>query len=287
MIRLTPVVKNLLILNIAFYLIVQLDMLYGASAFGGQQGYYGLQDLLALHYPTSPRFKPVQIVTHFFMHGGLMHIFFNMFALVMFGPPLETMFGSKRFINYYILCAFGSAALHMGYMWWDMSQMQDAIAAYTTSPSLGGFNDFFSGVSLESYRLEDGRSVGVYAQEIREAIADGNTQVAISEGGNLMNEWYETMRDIPMVGASGAIYGLLLAFGMYFPDFKLMLIFLPVPIKARYFIPILIVVELFLGFQQYSWDNIAHFAHLGGALIGFLLILYWRRFDPPTGQRWN
>jgi len=286
MMRLTPVVKYLLILNIAFYIVVQLDVLYGASTYGGSQGYFGLYDLLSLHYPTSPRFKPVQIVTHFFMHAGLMHIFFNMFALVMFGPPLETMFGSKRFVNYYIICAFGSAALHMGYTWWDMSQMQDAIASFSSSPSLSLFNEFFEGVPLEDYRL-DGRNVAAYAQEIRESIADGNTQFAISEGSNLMNEWHETLRDIPMLGASGAIYGLLLAFGMYFPDFKLMLIFLPIPIKARYFIPILIVVELFLGFQQFSWDNMAHFAHLGGALIGFLLILYWRKFDPPTGERWN
>lgn len=287
MMRLTPIVKNLLILNVIFYIVVQLDTMYGASVYGGSGGYFGLADLLALHYPTSPLFKPVQIVTHFFMHGGLLHIFFNMFALAMFGPPMETMWGPKRFLTYYILCAFGSAALHFGYTWWDMGQMQDTIAAFSASPSLEAFNEFFSGVSLESYRLEDGRNVGVYAQEIREAIANGNVSVASDQGSHLMREWMETNRDIPMVGASGAIYGLLLAFGMYFPDFKLMLIFLPVPIKARYFIPILIIVELFLGFQKYSWDNIAHFAHLGGALIGFLLILYWRKFDPPTGQRWN
>lgn len=285
--RLTPVVKNLLILNVAFFLIVQLDKMYGMSTFGGQEGYFGLENLLALHYPTSEYFKPVQIVTHFFMHGGMMHIFFNMFALAMFGPPLETMWGSKRFVNYYILCAFGSAALHMGYMWWDISQMQNAISAYTSNPTLAGFNDFFDGIALEAYRMEDGRNVGVYAQQIREAIADGNVATAVNEGGSLMKEWVDTIKNIPMVGASGAIYGLLLAFGMYFPDFKLMLIFLPIPIKARYFIPILIVVEIFLGLQQYSWDNIAHFAHLGGALIGFLLILYWRKFDPPTGTRWN
>lgn len=285
--RLTPVVKNLLILNIAFYVIVQIDLLAGQSTFGGVEGYLGLQELLALHYPESPQFLPLQLVSHFFMHGGLMHIFFNMFALVMFGPPLEVNWGHRRFLFYYFVCAFGSAALHMTYTWWDMSQMQEAINAFAANPDLGIFNEYFSGVPLDQYRMEDGSSVSGLANEIRDAIQGGNTAYAKDQGSMLMSEWYETKRDIPMVGASGAIYGLLLAFGMYYPDYKLMLIFLPVPIKARYFIPILIVVELFLGFQRYSWDNIAHFAHLGGALIGFLLILYWRKFDPPNLERWN
>lgn len=285
--RLTPVVKNLLILNVIFFVAVWIDQQFGLTAYGDPHGYLGLNDLLALHYPTSPNFKPVQIATHFFMHGGLMHIFFNMFALAMFGPPLEMMWGPKRFLVYYFLCALGAAALHMGYSWWDYSQMQEAIAAYNAQPSLDLFNNFFSGVSLESFRMDTGASMADIANGVRDQITAGDTAAAAQSGSHLMNEWYEFNRDIPMVGASGAIYGLLLGFGMFFPDYKLMLIFLPVPIKARYFIPILIVVELFLGFQQYSWDNIAHFAHLGGALIGFLLILYWRKFDPPTAQRWN
>ncbi len=263
--RFTPIVKNLLILNIAFYVVVQLDVAYGASVYGGSGGYLGLENLLALHYPTSPLFKPVQLVTHFFMHANLMHIFFNMFALVMFGPPLETMWGPKRFLTYYIACAFGSAALHLGYTWWDMNQMQDMIAAFQASPSMDIVQDFFSGTRYNLVELK----------------------ANLNNGESLMNQLMTAKRDAIMLGASGAVYGLLLAFGMKFPDYRLMLIFLPVPIKARYFIPVLIVVELFLGFQQYSWDPIAHFAHLGGALIGFLMIIYWRRFDPPTGQRWN
>ena len=285
--RFTPVVKNLLILNIAFYVVVFLDQQLGLSAYGNPGGYLGLSEMLSLHYPESPQFLPVQLVTHFFMHGSLMHIFFNMFALSMFGPPLESMWGPKKFLFFYFACAFGSAALHMGYTWWEMSQLQDMIAAYTANPSIEIFDKYFAGTPLENYRMDDGSSVSSVLNEIRSSISGGDLKVASDEGSSIMREWYELKRDIPMVGASGAVYGLLLAFGMYFPDYKLMLIFLPVPIKARYFIPVLILVEIFLGFQKYSWDNIAHFAHLGGALIGFLLIIYWRKTGNSSGQRWD
>ncbi len=286
MLRLTPVVKNLLLLNIAFFVVVLIDEAIGQHNYGAPGGMLGLKNLLALHYPTSPDFKPVQLATHFFMHGGMVHLFFNMFALVMFGPLLEAQWREKRFLFFYFACALGSAALHMGYTWWDMSQMEAAIAAFQVNPSVAIFNDFFEGVPLANYRLENGGSVVEQAEKIRLGLQSSQADAA-RQGTVLMQEWYETMRDVPMVGASGAIFGLLLAFGMYYPDFKLMLIFLPIPIKARYFIPILILAELFLGMQRYSWDNIAHFAHLGGALVGFLLILYWRKFDPPNLKRWN
>ncbi|MEL6142054.1 MAG: rhomboid family intramembrane serine protease [Bacteroidota bacterium] len=279
MLRLTPVVTNLLILNVLFYIIIILDKQFGFTPYGPG----GLEDMLALHFFESPKFRPVQLATHFFMHdsNGLMHIFFNMFALVMFGPPLEKIFGAKRFLTYYFVCAIGAAALHMGYTWYDMSQMKEALAAFNANPSLEAFNAYFSGINLSNY------GVGEIATEIRNSFEGGNLAFAQETGRELMEEWYGFNRDVPMVGASGAIYGLLLAFGMYFPDYKLIFIFLPVPIKARYFIPVLMLVELFLGFQRYSWDNIAHFAHLGGALIGLFLILYWRKFDPPNTKRWN
>lgn len=285
--RLTPIVKNLLILNIIVYAVVYLDQQIGMSSYGSIEGYLGLNDMLALHYPESPKFLPLQLATHFFMHGGLMHIFFNMFALAMFGPPMESIWGPQRFLFYYFACALGSALLHLGYTWYDMSQMQEAIAAFSANPTLDTFNSFFAGTPIDRYAMDDGTPVSSVLSEIRAAISNGDLSIASERGGELMQDWYDIKRDVPMVGASGAIYGLLLAFGMYFPDYKLMLIFLPVPIKARYFIPILIVVEIFLGFQQYSWDNIAHFAHLGGALVGFLLILYWRKTGKSSGQRWN
>lgn len=285
--RLTPVVKNLLILNIAFYVVVFLDQQLGLSAYGNPDGYLGLSDMLSLHYPESPQFLPVQLVTHFFMHGSLMHIFFNMFALSMFGPPLEAMWGPKKFLFYYFACAFGSAALHMGYTWWDLGQMQDTIAAFYNAPSVTSYRELVEPVLGYMPTNIGGIPKIEAANLVLNAINEGGATYLPAVTKEVMDGVYAVYRDIPMVGASGAVYGLLLAFGMFFPDYKLMLIFLPVPIKARYFIPVLILVEIFLGVQQYSWDNIAHFAHLGGALIGFLLIIYWRKTGQSSGQRWD
>ncbi len=271
MFRLTDVVKNLLILNVLVFLAVLLDQSFGSP--------FGLQDFLALHYPASDRFQPVQIATHFFMHGGLFHIFFNMFALAIFGPPLETQWGPKRFLFYYFVCAFGAAALHMAYSWYDFSQMQAAIDAFQANPSVAGFQEYFEGVSWSGFRGSD-QLVSTQAA-IERGLSGGANPQAVEGAVELMSSYLQVRMDVPVVGASGAIYGLLLAFGMYYPNVKLMLIFLPVPIAAKYFIPIMMGIELFLGFQQYSWDNIAHFAHLGGALTGFLLILYWRKFGAP------
>lgn len=196
--QLTPVVKNLLILNVLMFLV--------------QNIFPVTTPMLALFAPWGAHFLPVQLVTHFFMHGGIAHIFFNMFALVSFGAILEALWGAKRFLLYYFVCAFGAAAMHITY-------------AYFT-------ND-----------------------------------MALNPEANF-----------PVVGASGAIYGLLIAFAVNFPDYKLMLIFFPVPIKARYFIPVLILIELYMGFSSAKWDNTAHFAHLGGALFGYLFMRFWWKF---------
>ncbi|MEL7220165.1 MAG: rhomboid family intramembrane serine protease [Bacteroidota bacterium] len=259
MLRITDVAKNLLIINVMFFL--------AGFIFGEQQ----MLDLLALHYPESSLFKPIQLVTHFFMHGGLMHLFFNMFALVMFGSALETRWGPKRFLLFYFICAFGSAALHMGYSWYEMNQLQEYMTAYKANPSVDVFRSF-----IEFGGLDEIPEI----VDLMNKMGRSLTPQLIGEGNGLMNEFYNLKINVPVVGASGAIYGLLLGFGMLFPNVELMLIFLPIPIKAKYFIPVLMLVELYLGFNQFSWDNIAHFAHLGGALTGFLLILYWRQ----TGQ---
>ncbi|MEM6397381.1 MAG: rhomboid family intramembrane serine protease [Bacteroidota bacterium] len=276
--RLSPVVKNLLILNVGFFIAVFISQAMG--------GTFNLQSYLSLHYPTSDLFRPFQLVTHFFMHAGIFHIAFNMFALAMFGSPVETMWGPQRFLTFYILCAFGSAALHMGFTAWEFSQMQDAINAFAANPDGALFADFFSNVP-KNLPLEEGGTLGGYIADINIALANGETATASKEGLEIMREWYGFKENIPMLGASGAVFGVLVAFGMYFPDTKLMLLFLPVPIAARYFIPGILLISLLLGFRQFSGDNIAHFAHLGGALVGFLLVLYFRRSEPPNIQRWD
>lgn len=260
MFRITDVVKHLLFINILMFLASEL---------------FGLTDLLALHYPASDKFQPFQIATHFFMHGGFAHIFFNMFALVMFGSALEIRWGPKRFLLFYFICAIGAAVLHTLYTHYDLSQLRDLIEAFRQNPTYDTFWAFFNEVPLDRLKQVYPEYWNEVQNVSRSLQNDGGA--VVTRGTNLMNEWFNVKVDIPVVGASGAIYGLLLAFGMYFPNAELMLIFLPIPIKAKYFIPVLMLIELFLGFNQYSWDNIAHFAHLGGALTGLLVILYWRK----------
>lgn len=271
MLRLTDVVKHLLIINVLIFLLGEL--LPGST------------DMLALRFPTSEDFQPFQIVTHFFMHGGFMHLLFNMFALVMFGSALEVLWGPKKFLFFYFICAFGAALLHMGYSWWDFNQMEQLIQQFQASPGPDTFWAYFDDVPLDRLNPEYRQAV----EQVGGALANPTSGI-VDQGVMQMTEFLQFKVNIPIVGASGAIYGLLLAFGMYFPNAELMLIFLPIPIKAKYFIPILMIVELYLGLNQFSWDNIAHFAHLGGALTGFLLILYWRRFGSrfdKSGNRWN
>ncbi|MBN4061607.1 MAG: rhomboid family intramembrane serine protease [Flavobacteriales bacterium] len=232
--QMPPIVKNLLIINGLFFL--------ATIAFESTD--FSMYEYFSLFYPGSEPFKSWQVITHMFMHGGFTHIFFNMFALLMFGSPLEQIWGSKRFLNFYLITGFGAAALHTFVNYIEVSSLVNQL-------------------SLESI------------DEVKQ-----NGYAALHQGKNyidpLMAELNRKLH-VPTVGASGAVYGLLIGFGMLFPNTELMLIFLPVPIKAKYFIPLLIIGELFLGIGQFRWDNIAHFAHLGGALFGFLLVRYWKK----------
>ena len=278
---LTPVVKNLLILNVGVFALVFL-----AQEFGFDQ--WGLQDLLALHYPTSERFYPVQLVTHFFMHGSLTHIFFNMFGLVMFGPLLEHRYGPQRFLLLYLFAALTAVLLHFGYTTYELNRYAGLITEFRANPSPEHFTEFFGSIDLDGLVMDNGERVSAIVGDLTNKLATGADPATVYEASSLMGEFVGWIRDIPMVGASGALYGVVAAFAILYPDFKLMLIFLPIPVRARYFVPFLLAVDLFLGVMNFGWDPIAHFAHLGGALGGGLLAWYWRRGDPPVGtRRWN
>ncbi len=156
--RLTDVVKNLLIINALMFL--------------AQMLFKGQIDFLKLYYIGSEEFLPVQLVTHFFMHSesSLFHIFFNMFALVMFGPPLEIQWGAKRFLAFYLVCAFGAVALHMGFTWWDLSQMETAIQEFQISPSYEAFHDYFSGINLDNLTMNSGQLASEYVAQFDGAL---------------------------------------------------------------------------------------------------------------------
>lgn len=232
---LPPVTKNLLIINVIFLLATWvLQHSLGID----------LANYLALYFPKSENFHPAQFGTYMFMHGGFSHLFFNMFALFMFGRVLETYWGPKKFIVYYLITGIGAAILQI---------------AFT-------YIDYQNAISL----LSEQQIAIVYeqgAQALRESKNFTNPDMADFNG--ILNGG--------MVGASGAVFGILLAFGMLFPNTELMLLFPPIPIKAKYFVMIYGVAELFLGVANFSADNVAHWAHLGGMAFGYLLIKYWEK----------
>lgn len=208
------IVKHIIIANLIFFVLFCADF----SPFSK------LSPVLALWYVDSPFFKPWQLVTHFFMHGSFMHIFFNMYALYLFGSILEKVWGAKRLVFFYFTTGIFASILYL-----LVTGLE-----YYLNPSIHSMFPYSDGLVSADYF-------------------------------------------VPMVGASGAIFGLLTAFGMLFPNTELRLLFPPITLKAKYFVLIYIAIELYLGFQQFAGDNVAHFAHLSGALVGYLIVKYWQK----------
>jgi membrane associated rhomboid family serine protease len=252
MMNITPTVKQLLIINIIFYI---------GSQIVGEQAYR----IFGLYFFENETFKIWQPLTHMFMHAQLpniTHLLFNMFALYSFGSALETFWGPKKFLFFYISCGFGAALLHLGVNYYDFHSALNTLVD-------AGF--------------------------------EKSNILALLNEGKLDSRWQDTIGNsgvkkmassfiVPAVGASGAIYGLLVAFAYMFPNAQLGLLFIPIPIKAKYFVPVILLIDLILGFKGDAifsgGSGIAHFAHLGGALTGFLMMYYWKKsqFDD---NRWN
>jgi len=201
-----------------------------------------LSRILGAFYWDSEHFRVWQIITHMFMHGSFMHILFNMFALWMFGSAIERIWGAKKFLTYYLITGFGAFILHYAVVAFQVQQLIPEV-----SPEM-----------LRDIRL-NGLDILMRNQNY--------TDPTFAKLNLLYN--------IPVVGASGAVFGILLAFGMMFPNTRLMLLFFPVPIKAKYFVIGYGAIELFSGIANRPGDNVAHFAHLGGMLFGYILIKYW------------
>jgi len=249
MMNMTPVVKQLLIINIIFFI--------------GSQLVPVSYDYLAMFFPENPNFGVWQPITHMFMHGGIMHIAFNMIAMVSFGSALEHFWGGKKFLFFYISCGLGSALLH-------------------TAVNYYSFQDTMNVLITNGYQKAD------IIKLLSEGKIDTRWQdlVSVSQFNGFTSAYIGTV-----VGASGAVYGLLTAFAFMFPNAELALMFIPVPIKAKYFVPGILAVDLFLGFKGSSifgvgGTGIAHFAHIGGALTGFLMMLYWKK-NQFNKNRWN
>jgi len=235
--RLTDAIKHLIIINVIVFIAPQLLQL-------------DFTNMLALHFPMNDNFGLWQYVTHLFMHGSFAHILFNMYGLWAFGTPLEQMWGKKKFLFFYFSAGLGAGIIYTLVNYYQFNGIFELFVN-------AGLSDSEILSILKSGSTNDPRVVNAITQE----------------QFNKITSLYNT----PAVGASGAVYGVLVAFGLYFKDAKLALIFFPVPIAAKYFIPIMILGDLFFGMTKYSVGNIAHFAHIGGALIGFIIAYYWKR----------
>ncbi len=243
--RLTEAVKHLIIINVIFFLAPKLLS-------------YDLQNLLALHFPTNPEFGFWQFLTHMFMHSqvSFAHILFNMYGLWAFGTPLEQIWGRNRFLFFYFSAGIGAGLVYTAVNYYQFQ----------------GTYDTLINIGLTPENIQNILDTGQYSKNILESVSTED-----------LSEFYNTYYG-SAVGASGAVYGVLVGFGFAFPDAKLALIFFPVPIAAKYFIPLLILGDLFFGITDYSVGNIAHFAHVGGALIGFIIAWYWKQHQ---FKRWD
>lgn len=260
------VVKNLLIIN---------GLLFLAYKVLHDQYQIDLTNYLGLHYFTSEYFHPYQLVTYMFMHGGYEHIFFNMFALWMFGNVLENFWGPKRFLIFYMITGIGAALIYMGYQAFQYHQIDQAIQVLVNNNSPEEYISLIKKHFNAIYEIPEVQSqIETFVNEWTKHPADvAYLNRAVAD----VTELLTLQENIPMVGASGAVFGILVGFGMLFPNTELYLMFIPIPVKAKYAVILYGAIELFLGVAQFSGDNIAHFAHLGGALVGFILVRYWQK----------
>lgn len=221
-------VRNIIIVNVLVMLVALMRESFMVEKF-------------ALWFPASPYFEWWQPVTHLFMHGSILHLFFNMYTLYIFGCVLERVWGAKKFLIFYFVTGLGAALVHMGVQWWEYSNALEAVGL----------------TSAEASELS------------------GDIATSIEMGAKYIPTWSSTLF-VPTVGASGAIYGVLMGYAMLYPDSIMRLIFPPIAMKAKWFVLIFAGLELLLGMSA-SGTGIAHFAHLGGLIFGFILIMYWKK----------
>ena len=262
--QMPPVTKNLIIINCIMLLAKYVMEPRGIN----------LTHYLALYYPQSENFHFYQLITHMFMHENIGHLFFNMFALWMFGRVLESVWGPRRFLVFYMITGIGAALFYSFVNYLEIHPLVTAVTAFTNTPSPELFSVF-----VEKYHGLI-KNMGFDLPGIRDFATSWLDKPASTsfepQATAFMQQLLDVKMNIPTIGASGAVYGVLLGFGMLFPNTQLMLLFPPIPIKAKYMVIAYGVLELSLGLTM-PGSNVAHFAHLGGMIFGFFLIKYWNK----------
>jgi membrane associated rhomboid family serine protease len=254
--NITPVVQNLLIANIALFVV---------SAYIFPQ----LNQWFALYYIHSRYFQPFQFLTYMFMHADFWHLLSNMFGLFIFGPLLEQFLGPKKLLILWMVCGIGSGVLYSGYTAYRMDNLKDKVEVFENNPTPDAFNKL-----VLQNRTFFKSTVFDFVNDFSRNPSDPNK---ISQAKQTLNAIVEIQANIPMVGASGAMFGVLIAFGMLFPNTELFLLFLPMPIKAKYFVLIYGLYTVYNVVINNPTDNVAHFAHLSGLAIGAILVYRWKK----------
>ncbi len=256
--RLTPLVKQLLFINIGIavlQMVIKID----------------LGDYFGLYFILSDEFQPYQFITYMFLHStqSIMHLFGNMFALFIFGPLLEQFLGQKKFLILYLVTGIGAGLFYTGVNYLEVRGVKSDVEAYVTNPTSQGFNqllvDHGENLNPEIYNFVDSYSRNENDSRLKETSVRYAWQL------------YNLYGRYNMVGASGAVFGILAAFALFFPNTELFLLFLPFPIKAKYLVGFYILYEVYSEFQRAPGDNVAHLAHIGGALIAYFLVRLWKQ----------
>ena len=256
--NLTPVVKNLLLINIVVYF---LD-----SLLDGMPSHY-----LSFYSYMSDKFAPYQLFTYMFLHGGIWHLLSNMFGLFIFGPLLERFWGSQRFLQFYIITGVGAGVIYSLVNLYEFKQLENRADQYISAPAPDEFFSFLRDY-YPNYSLDD------RINEIAIGYAENPENQNYQEGSKAVVRGLSssTINNSSMLGASGAVFGILLAFGMLFPNTELFLLIPPMPIKAKYLVAFYGIYTIFAGIERAPGDNVAHFAHLGGMVVAFILIKIWQ-----------
>jgi membrane associated rhomboid family serine protease len=255
MYRITPIVKILLLLNIVIFLAQNLLNL-------------GLIDTLGLRCVLSNYFRPYQFFTHLFIHANFGHLFNNMIALVTFGPILERTLSSRKFITFYIITGLGSAVLYAVMQYFEVSKLEALCHTYLAQPNPKSFVAYLKHFPHHTY--------SAFYSLISAFFERPDDLAYIARSKVIISQLYTLKADMPTVGASGSVFGIFMAFAMLFPNTKLLLLFIPFPIKAKYVIALYGIYEIYAGIKDNPADNVAHFAHLGGILFAYLFVRWWK-----------
>jgi membrane associated rhomboid family serine protease len=280
---LPPIVKNIIIINVIIFIAT---IVFSKSNI--DLGHYlALHSFKSVDAAGNHLFKPWQLITHLFMHGGgmfgpsidyeggFMHLFSNMFGLYMFGTILEQLWGSKKFLNFYLLCGIGAGLCHLLVLNYEQSVLLQAVADYCKAPKWDAFSALISKNNLAQSSFELQNLLVTWSED------PSNATFAAESVNALNNSYVPSIVNETSVGASGAIFGILGAFAYLFPNTYLYLYFM-FPIKVKYAIALYAAYEIYTGFRHSAGDNIAHFAHLGGLLVGVAIVLFWNKTNKKS-----